>query len=53
MAVLCGKCRAEMSHVSIDYDNPSRTVGICPTHGVMYANPYEYGDPSSRPRGSI
>jgi len=38
----CGKCRREMSHVSLDADNPGRTTGICPEHGIMYANPAEY-----------
>lgn len=47
MSPRCGKCGAEMSNVSWDYDNPGRTTGICPDHGVMYANPAEYTAPEA------
>lgn len=38
----CGKCSREMSNVSYNKHAPGRTVGICPEHGVMYANPNVY-----------
>lgn len=35
----CGKCRREMTHVK---RGNGPTAGICPEHGVMFANPKEY-----------
>lgn len=38
----CGKCGEEMRSCVVDEAFPGRSAGICPEHGVMYANPAEY-----------